>query len=193
MLVKFDSVVGAMCSVCLMSSRLSISAVVIEASLSDVVPIVSRLSATKLLHVADDRVQVGEGIDRPCSGRWPEAGHRRQVLVELLEQVTAVVQRRHQDRQILERREDVSAVVAERRHRLGQFDDRVADVGALTAQVVGGGVDERTQRAHPARARWAAAARSAAAAGRAPRSHSTGTAVRSAGMTAPSRMVGPPV
>ena len=42
-------------------------------------------------------------------------------------------------------------MVAERGHRLRQFDDAVADGGALPAQVFGGGVDERTQRAHAAR------------------------------------------
>ena len=47
-------------------------------------------------------------------------------------------------------REDVGAVVAEGRNGLRQLDDGVADVGALPAQIVGGGVDERTQRAHAA-------------------------------------------
>ena len=41
-------------------------------------------------------------------------------------------------------------MVAERRNGLRQLDDGVADVGALAAQVVGGGVDERTQRADAA-------------------------------------------
>ena len=50
----------------------------------------------------------------------------------------------------LTRAEEVGAVVAERRERLRQLDDGVADVGALAAQVVGGGVDERAQRADPA-------------------------------------------
>ena len=42
-------------------------------------------------------------------------------------------------------------MVAERRNRLRQLDNGVADGGALPAQVVGGGIDERTQRAHAAR------------------------------------------
>ncbi|CFE79041.1 Uncharacterised protein [Mycobacterium tuberculosis] len=48
MLLKFCNTVGLICSVCLMSSRLSTSAVVIDASLSDAVPIASRCSAAKL-------------------------------------------------------------------------------------------------------------------------------------------------
>src|SRR5271169_5368989 len=43
--------------------------------------------------------------------------------------------------------EDVGAVIAQYRERLRKLDDRVADVGALTAQVVRGSVDKRTQRA----------------------------------------------
>ena len=80
-----------------------------------------------------------------------QPGHRSQVLVELTHQVGAVLQRRHQCREVLDRREDVGALVAQRRERLRQFDDRIADVGALSAQVVGGGVDHRPQRADPAR------------------------------------------
>ena len=80
-----------------------------------------------------------------------QPGHRSQVLVELTHQVGAVLQRRHQGREVLDRREDVGALVAQCRERLRQFDDRVTDVGALSAQVVGGGVDHRPQRADPAR------------------------------------------
>src|ERR1700682_1863338 len=111
MLSKFAIVVGAMCSVCLMSSRLPTSALVIDVSLSDAVPSASRLSAAK----------IGAGG-----------------------------QRRHQRRQVPEGGEDVVAVVAEHGQRLGQLDDGVADGGALPAQVIGSGVDERTQRAHAA-------------------------------------------
>jgi hypothetical protein len=61
------------------------------------------------------------------------------------------MQRRHQRRQIFESAEEVFAVVAECGQCLRQLDDRVADGGTLPAQVVGGRVDELTQRAHAAR------------------------------------------
>ena len=103
------------------------------------------------LHVADDRVEVLDRLSDLVRVVGQHRGHRGQVVVELLEQIGAVVQRRHQRRQVLDGGEDVVAVVAERRNRLRQFDDGVADGGALPAQVVGGGVDECTQRAHAAR------------------------------------------
>src|SRR4029078_6602709 len=74
------------------------------------------------------------------------AGLRLQVLMEMTPRVDAVLKRRHQDRQVLDGREDVRAVITEGRKRLRQLDDGVANAGTLAAQIVGGGVDERTQR-----------------------------------------------
>src|SRR5438552_2863147 len=48
MFIKFWAAVGATCSACLMSSRLPTRVCEMEASLSEVVPTASRLSATKL-------------------------------------------------------------------------------------------------------------------------------------------------
>ncbi len=87
--------VGATCRVCLMSSRLSFSAVDTDASLSAVVPSVSRLSATKVRDIADDGVR-GPTTASPTSsgivGQQP--GHRGEVAVELPHQIAAVLQRR---------------------------------------------------------------------------------------------------
>lgn len=48
MLLKFCNTVGLMCNVCLMSSRLATSTLLIDVSLSDAVPIALRFSAAKL-------------------------------------------------------------------------------------------------------------------------------------------------
>ena len=78
------------------------------------------------------------------------AGHRGQVLVQRPHHIGAVLQCRDQDRQVLDRGEDIGAVVTDGRNRLGQFDQGGANVGALAAQVVRGGVDEGTEFADPA-------------------------------------------
>ena len=159
MFMKFWSSVGAMCSVCLMSSRLSFSAVDTDASLSDVVPSDSRLSATKLRDVADDVGQRGDRVADLVRIVGQQAGHRGQVLVQLSHQVAAGLQCRHENRQVLHRAEEVVAVVAERRNRLGQLHDGVADGDSLAAQVVRGGGHERSEGADAAGG-WAAASRS---------------------------------
>ena len=150
MLTKFENVVGVMCSVCLMSSRLWFSAVVTEASLSDVVPMVSLLSATKLCHVADDVVDVLHRSADLVRAVGEQTGDACEVLVELAHQIGARLQRRDQDRDVLDRAEQVLAVVAERGEGLRQLDQRVADVGALSPQVVRRGADELAERADAA-------------------------------------------
>ena len=94
------------------------------------------------LDVADDVVEVATARRRPRSGSLASSPvtAARFWLSWRIRSVLSL-QRRHQDRQVLQRGEDVVAVVAERRNRLRQFDEGVTDVGALAAQVVGGGVD----------------------------------------------------
>ena len=115
---------AATCSVCLMSSRLSTRAWDIDASLSDVVPIASRLSATNAVTSVDRGVEIDDRSADLVGIVGHQRGHRGQVVVELTHQVRAVVQGRHQRRQVLECGEYVVAVVAERRNRLRQLDDR---------------------------------------------------------------------
>ena len=147
---KFWNTVGATCRICLMSRRLSFSAVVMALRWSKVVPMASRLSATKGRRSLT-------APSRPCIA-WP---HSLGVLVStvvtlarfLLNEASRSlleVQRGYQQLQVAHRAEDVGAVVAERRNRLGQLDDGVARGVTLAAQVVCGGVDEFAQRACPA-------------------------------------------
>ncbi len=140
-----------MCNVCLRSSRLPTSTSLIDASLSVAVPTASRLSSAKLW--TSPMAALRSSTARPtfCWIVGHQRCHRSHVPVELLEQVRAVVQRGDQSRQVLERGEDVVAVITQSRQRLRELDHDVADVGALPAQVVGGGVDERAQRADTAR------------------------------------------
>ena len=114
--------------------------------LVDVVPSDSRLSATKLCTSPTALLRSRDGVGDLVGVVGQQPGDRRQILVELRASGRAVLQRRNQDRQVLDGGEDVGAVVAERRKGLRQFDHGVADVGALATQIVGGGVDERAQR-----------------------------------------------
>ena len=96
----------------------------------------------KVLDVADHIVEVANRVPYLVGVVGQQVRHRRKVLVEVLQQVAAVVQRGDEDRQILESGEQVVAVIAQRGNRLRQLDDGVPDVWALAAQVVGRGVDE---------------------------------------------------
>ncbi len=85
------------------------------------------------LHLAHRNVQIAYGPGDFIGIIGEQTGHRGQVLVELTHQVGAVLQRRHQGRQVLDGRENVGAVIAQCRERLRQLDHGRADIGALTA------------------------------------------------------------
>src|SRR6201999_706049 len=91
------------------------------------------------LHVGDDIIHVTYRAADLVGVVGQQGGHRGEVLVELLEQITAIPQGRHQCRQVADCGEDVATVVPERRKCLGQFDSRISDLCALAPHVVGGG------------------------------------------------------
>ena len=92
-----------------------------------------------------------EQFSEPVGLLGQRSRDRGQVLVQLAQQTTAVMQRRDQSSQIFEAAVKVAAMVAERGNGLRQLDNGVPDICSLAAQVFSRGVDERPQRADPAR------------------------------------------
>ena len=114
-------------------------------------PTVSRLSRTKLVTSVTAPLRSAHRAADLSGIVGQRRGHGREVLVELAQQVTAVMQSRCQCGQVLDGPEQVGGVVAQDRHRLRQILQRVANVRTLTTQVVGQRVDELPGGGNPTR------------------------------------------
>ena len=176
-----------------MSRRLSFSAVVISLRWSNVVPMASRFSATKGRRSLTGAVQ---------SRRWPDPTSLGVLLITVV--MVARFLLNDASNSLLEVSAETN--VSKLRNVLkisvlwspsaetacGELDDGVARGVALAAQVAGRGVDELAERAVPPPSVVGCSESVSFSNCLRRSSHSTGTAVRSCGMVAPSASFGPP-